>query len=343
MPHGIKVTKKKKKEPKKTPPAIAGEGRSITRGGKGFIIPKREAEELERRGKETDKTRALEERREALRQAALDAEERRKAEELAKKERQEAVVEETISEDIQVEEPKPGDTEKFTETFTAEDGSLIGRDPKTGEQKLLAQAGTARPVTAEDIGTVAGGVGISFAVKGVLKAGYKRLFTKRTAAEIDEGVARIAEQFGLKESTVRKSIAKRDFNKEVSKLLTEPAGKKLLTKATIKAGGTIVVADAVIATWYALDNIISGTSILMRDTANDVIFGENPRKDVVRGREVFDEAQRNVDFAKSYVNSARIRNPLLWWPLGKLYKQGLEAQQFQIDQQRERMEAGANR
>lgn len=120
----------------------------------------------------------------------------------------------------------------------------------------------------------------------------------------------------------------------VIRQLTDISNNKLMKKG-VKIGGLILVADAMMALWYSVDNIISGHSLLLRDTVGDVQFNGLPVEEAQR---TFSEAQEDIDAAKEFVTTSTIVNPLLWWPLGKFYRRGIEAQQFQIDSQRNRLD-----
>lgn len=107
------------------------------------------------------------------------------------------------------------------------------------------------------------------------------------------------------------------------------------TKGIIGLGGVASVAHAGgIAAWYAVDNIISGESIFLRDTVNDVIAGRDTYDNAIN---TFEIAQQDIDKAENFVNVNTRINPLLW-PVGKFYRNGLQAQQRIIDGHRARLE-----
>jgi len=223
-------------------------------------------------------------------------------------------------------------------------GPTLPQDLKSPAQ-LKAEAGILpeeetlrdQPAINQIAASVATGGGLATAQGVAAGRGFTAATNTFTNTAIREkSITSLANKFSVNEVKIANEIKRREISSEITKLMTK---KSLINSKAVKlvaGGGLLLASGEGIAVWYGVDNIISGTGILARDTAQDVRFGA----DIEEGRKRFDQMQENVDLATSFVTQATYHNPLLW-AIGKFYRQGIKAQQFAIDENRARMEEGA--
>ncbi|HEC66136.1 MAG TPA: hypothetical protein ENI23_12655 [bacterium] len=201
-------------------------------------------------------------------------------------------------------------------------------------ERELGEAGRTTGVLG--LGALATPGAIGGAVAGLRGArGIPKISTYKEGARTDRAITRLSQTFKQDEESIRRILKNRKLDIEIGKLAQNSFPLAKVGKFAFKFALGIAGAEAFVGTWYALDNVISGETILLRDTVSDVQWGnQNP----ARAYEIFDRAQEDIDYAKSFVLSATRHNPFLIWPLGKLYRNGLIAQQEMIDVQRERLD-----
>lgn len=76
-----------------------------------------------------------------------------------------------------------------------------------------------------------------------------------------------------------------------------------------KAAVGAITGGQALATWYAVDNIATGASILSRDVATNVRFGNLSLEE---GKEILDAAETDATFARRTAKVLVGSNPLLW-------------------------------
>lgn len=235
---------------------------------------------------------------------------------------------------------------------------LIGPRPRPPTEEEAAQGGTGIPGTgvAPIPGLAAGNVAGSLLTgtgQGAATAVRIGLRTAGRSLRVSPKQKIIARERSL-QSIMRKTKVPRQQAEEISKIYERANRTKLhrlldpfnlrnastIQKITVVGGVMTISGSLGIASWYALDNIISGTSVFLRDVVNDVSRGNGTYEEAIT---IFDEHQDDIDRAKLFVTTASIINPGAW-PIAFFYINGVKQQQNLIDGQRDRLEnfRGAN-
>lgn len=219
-------------------------------------------------------------------------------------------------------------------------GQSFSVNQKTGERTPLGTGGVSE-VTAGDILTLTGAGGLAKgAVTGLARA-TAGIVGKKGAARLIGGAgkfikpslrnvigksgkvtqANLAKTFpGVSKATI-KSVAIK-FNKmeadEVIKLLTK---KPISVKKIFKVGGAVLaglLSTDTLTTWFALDNILSGTKFLIPDIQKGLELGTITPEEA---NEMIDQADEAIRLARSKVDITARYNPLMF-PARKLIFSG---------------------
>ena len=216
-------------------------------------------------------------------------------------------------------------------------GRLVSGAPLGGRPENTTLTGTV-PIGIPGLGVAAGAArGVGAAALGAGRTAAKipkfaNVFKKTSDIKAAAASNRIGTAYGQDPTKILSAITKSKMKQEIAKAASPASWKPL--KTALKFGATVITLEAMIPVWYALDNMISGTSILLRDTAQNLKFSDKTPEQIENAQRIYQEAQENVDFWKSTVTRITGHNPYLIFGLGKMYRQGLEDSQFIIDENR---------
>lgn len=156
------------------------------------------------------------------------------------------------------------------------------------------------------------------------KEGIKKVTTKAQ----DKSITKIANRFGKSEEWVRKKFQGKLADKAMNEAIKEMTVKQIVTLGIAGTGlGAAISGVDSMYNWYALDNIMSGTTIIARDYVDMVQFGGMDAQEAI---DLIEARKETMEIARNKVEISAKWNPASW-AVGKLLTSGMDLSQEQIN------------